>query len=147
MIDRSLIGHALTPFTVTAEKGQLKFFARATGQTDPIYSDEAAAQTAGYRSLPLPPTFLFSMEFEAPNPAESSQTLKLDTSKVLHGEQHFTYHRDACAGDALTFAPRFTDIFDKKNGALEFIVRETRVTNAAGELVAELKRVIVVRNT
>lgn len=146
MIDQHLIGRALTPFWVTAEKSQLRFFAKATGQQDPVYTDEAAARAAGYRSLPLPPTFFFSMECDAPDPGESSRLLGVDTRKVLHGEQHFTYHRDVCAGESLKFEPKFTEIYAKKGGALEFVVRETRVSNEAGELVAELKRTIVVRH-
>jgi acyl dehydratase len=52
----------------------------------------------------------------------------------------------AYAGDRLDFEQRIADIYDKKNGALEFVVRETRVTNQHGALVAELRGVTVVRN-
>ena len=34
---------------------RLKFFAKAIGETNPIYTDEAAALEAGYRALPAPP--------------------------------------------------------------------------------------------
>ncbi|OYU29637.1 MAG: acyl dehydratase, partial [Comamonadaceae bacterium PBBC2] len=37
MIDRQFIGHTMPAFQVLVEKGRLKFFAKATGQTDPIY--------------------------------------------------------------------------------------------------------------
>ncbi|MGR3780209.1 MAG: FAS1-like dehydratase domain-containing protein, partial [Albimonas sp.] len=62
MIDRKYIGREMAPLTVDVERGQLLFFAKATGQTDPIYIDEAAARAAGYRALPAPPTFLFSLD-------------------------------------------------------------------------------------
>ncbi len=71
MIDRKHIGLELQPLTVEIEKGRLRMFAQATGQDDPIYSDEAAARAAGYRSLPVPPTFLFSLGFEKPIPMNS----------------------------------------------------------------------------
>ena len=58
------------------------------------------------------------------------------TLEVLHGEQGFTYHAMAYAGDTLTFEQRIDDIYDKKGGALEFVVRTTRVTNQRGELCA-----------
>ncbi|MFG5776479.1 MaoC family dehydratase N-terminal domain-containing protein [Comamonas sp. J-3] len=146
MIDRRFIGHVLTPFTAVAEVGRLRFFAKAVGENNPIYSDLSAAQAAGHPSLPLPPTFLFSMEFEAPNPAETQQLLGMDLRRILHGEQHFRYRRMAHAGEELRFQPRITDIYDKKNGALEFVVRDTDVTDANGLPVAELRRVIVLRN-
>ena len=146
MIDRSHIGTTFPPFTVAVEPGRLRFFAKATGQTDPVYSDEAAARAAGHPHLPVPPTFLFCLEMEAPNPAAIRERLGLDYSRILHGEQGFTFHRLAHAGDTLTFQQRITDIYDKKGGALEFIVRLTEVHNAQGEAVAELRCVTVYRN-
>jgi hypothetical protein len=53
----------------------------------------------------------------------------MDYRKLLHGEQRFSYHAMAYAGDKLTFEQRIEDIYDKKGGLLEFVVRETRVTN------------------
>ncbi|MOA64579.1 hypothetical protein D3C78_1906750 [compost metagenome] len=52
----------------------------------------------------------------------------------------------AFAGDRLSFETKIVDIYDKKGGALEFVVRETRVTDEQGELVAELRNSLVVRN-
>jgi acyl dehydratase len=52
----------------------------------------------------------------------------------------------AHAGDKLAFSQRIDDIYDKKNGALEFVVRKTRVTNQRDELVAEMRCVTVMRN-
>jgi hypothetical protein len=45
----------------------------------------------------------------------------------------------------LTFEQRIEDIYDKKGGALEFVVRRTRVSNQHGQLVAELRGVTVMR--
>jgi len=146
MIDRRHIGHQLPPFQVEVEKGRLRFFAKATGQTDPVYVDEAAARDAGHPGQPVPPTFLFCLEMEAPNPAAIRELLGMDYRSLLHGEQGFSYHAMAYAGDTLTFRQHIEDIYDKKNGALEFVVRKTRVSNQRDELVAELRCVTVVRN-
>ena len=146
MIDKRFIGHTMPPFSVTVEAGRLRFFAKATGQTDPVYSDEAAAREAGYPGLPVPPSFLFCLESEAPDPAAIRNLLGIDYRNLLHGEQGFTYHAMAHAGDVLTFEQRIDDIYDKKNGALEFFVRKTRVTNQRQQLVAELRCVSVVRH-
>lgn len=146
MIDKSFIGHTLPAFSAVVEAGRLRFFAKATGQTDPIYSDEAAARGAGHPALPVPPTFLFCLEMESPDPAAIRTLLGMDYRSLLHGEQAFTYHAMAYAGDTLSFAQRIHDIYDKKGGALEFVERRTRVTNQRDELVAELRCVTVVRN-
>lgn len=146
MIDRRHIGHTLPPFQVPVEKGRLRFFAKATGQTDPVYIDEAAARDAGHPGLPVPPTFLFCLEMDAPNPAAIRELLGMDYRRLLHGEQGFSYHAMAYAGDTLTFQQRIDDIYEKKNGALEFVVRKTEVRNQQGVLVAELRCVTVLRN-
>ena len=146
MIDRSHIGTELPPFTVDVERGRLRFFAKATGQTDPVYTDDEAARAAGHPGLPVPPTFLFCLEMDAPNPGLIRERLGLDYRRILHGEQGYTFHRMAYAGERLTFRQRIEDIYDKKGGALEFIVRKTVVTNEHGEVVAELRAITVYRN-
>jgi len=146
MLDRQYIGHTMPKFSATVEKGRLRFFAKAIGETDPVYSDEAAAQAAGHPGLPVPPTFLFCLEMESPDPAAIRNLLGLDYRRLLHGEQGFTYHRMAYAGDVLSFEQRIEDIYDKKGGALDFVLRKTRVTNQRGEHVADLRTVTVQRN-
>lgn len=146
MIDRNHIGLELDPLTVDVEKGRLQFFAKATGQNDPIYVDETAAQAAGYPALPAPPTFLFSLELENPDPFKMFDILGVDLTRILHGEQSFTYGKPICAGDTITLKSKIMDIFDKKHGAMEFIVQSTLATNQHGEDVGQAVRTIVVRN-
>ena len=146
MIDKRFIGHRMPAFSVDVEKGRLRFFAKASGQTDPVYSDEAIALARGYPSLPVPPTFLFCLELESPDPAAIRNLLGMDYRRLLHGEQGFRYFAPAFAGDRLSFEQCIEDIYDKKNGALEFVVRKTRVSNQREQLVAELRTVTVLRN-
>ena len=146
MIDRQYIGHAMPSFEVLVEKGRLHFFAKATGQTDPVYWDEVAARAAGHPALPVPPTFLFCLEMASPDPAAIRHLLGMDYRRLLHGEQGFTYHSLAYAGDVLRFEQRIENIYDKKGGALEFVLRKTRVTKQRGKPVADLRTVTVLRN-
>lgn len=98
MIDRQHIGKIFPPHTVEVEKGRLRFFAKVIGETNPVYVDEAAVQAAGYASLPVPPTFLFSLEMEKPEPFAWFGEIGLNLSRILHGSQSFTYHAAVCAG-------------------------------------------------
>lgn len=147
MLDRTLIGHCLTPHSVEVEKGRLRFFAKAMGQLDPVYLDEAVAPQAGYRNIPVPPTFLSCLENDSPDPWELQRLLDLDQGRLLHGELSFVYHRMACAGDVLTFEPGLSDIYSRRDRALEFFVRETRVTDPMGEHIADLRCVGVQQPT
>lgn len=147
MLNTQLKDMALMPFSVEVERGRLRAFAKATGQDDPIYWDEDAARAAGHPSLPVPPTFLFCLEMERPDPAEMFARLGVDYARVLHGEQHFVYHRLAHAGETLHYTPRIVDLYEKKGGALGFIVWETRVEGADGLPVADLRSVMVARQS
>lgn len=145
MIDHKFIGYRQPPFAVEVEKGRLRLFAKAIGETDPIYRDEQAARAAGYPSLPVPPTFLFCLEMERADPYDWFHELGIPLGQVLHGEQSFTYHRIAHAGETLTFSAQLLDIYEKKNGALQFLVQRNFVTDATGLPVAEFDRTIVIR--
>ncbi len=146
MIDKKWIGHELATSVLPVERTRLRFFAKAIGETNPIYTDEAAARDAGYADLPAPPTFLFAAELDSGAVDELLRQLQIPLAKLLHGEQSFSYHHAACAGDTVTVRSRIDDIYDKKNGALEFVVKTSRATNQHGALVAEMRSVLVCRN-
>jgi acyl dehydratase len=145
-VNPAIVGKELPATTLTVDAGRLRFFAQAIGETNPVYTDTKAAKAAGYQDLPAPPTFLFGIELENPDQFGFLVRAGVDPRFVLHGEQSFTYHSIAYPGDVLTATPRITDVYSKKGGALEFIVKETAITRADGTAVADLKSVIVVRN-
>ncbi len=145
-VDRTrFIGLKTEPFTADVEKGRLKFFAKAIGETDPIYSDEAAAKAAGHPTIPAPPTFLFCLNMEQPNAYALIEQMGIRVEQLLHGEQSFQYLKPVYAGDRLTFQTTVTNTYSKKGGELGFFVRDTDVKNDKGELVAKLSGIAVVR--
>lgn len=147
MIDRKHIGVESEPREIEVERGQLRFFAKATGETNPIYFDEEAARAAGHRALPAPPTFLFSLALGArAKRGDIIDDLGADPGRVLHGEQRFVHHRTIYAGDVITLTTKTVDIYEKKGGALEFIVQDTEGKNQHGELCVTMRFVTVVRN-
>lgn len=146
MIDKKWIGHEQVPSVFALERTRMQFFAKAIGETDPVYTDIAAAKEAGYADLPALPTFVFSAELDSGTLLGLLDDLGIPIAKLLHGEQSFTYHRPACAGDTVTVRSKITDIYEKKGGALEFVVKTSRVTNQRDELVAELRAVLVCRH-
>ncbi|TSE01590.1 MaoC family dehydratase [Skermania sp. ID1734] len=133
------------PVRTIVERGRLTFFARATGQTDPIWTDVEAARAAGYRDLPVPPTFFFSLELERPAPFGYLDQLGVDIGRILHGGQRFRHHATVYAGDELVLQTRIVDVSVRKGGALEILVKGTDVLRG-DELVAEATATIVVRN-
>ena len=146
MIERHHVGRHLGASVLALDRTRLRFFAKAIGETDPVYTDPAAARAAGYADLPAPPTFLFAAELDNGATDRLLDELGVPITRILHGEQGFSYHRPACAGDVVTVDSTLVDIYARKGGALEFIVRVSQAANQRGEPVAELRTVIVVRH-
>ncbi|QNA85534.1 MaoC family dehydratase [Sphingomonas sp. So64.6b] len=151
MLDRNAhVGVVSEPRTIQVEKGFLTFFAKATGETDPVYFDEDVARGAGQPAIPAPPTYLFSLAMSAPAKRgglfDKQNGLGVDMARILHGEQSFAYYKPIHAGDVLTLTTTTSDIYAKKGGALEFIVQDTKAVDASGKLCAEMRSVTVVRN-
>ena len=146
MLDKSLVGYEFAPRFAEVERGQLRFFAKATGETNQIYFNEQAARAAGHPTLPAPPTFLYSLELLAPDPKGTLGLLGIDIGRVLHGEQQFTYFHQIYAGDRIKLSTRISDIYDRKGGALEFVVQDTTAENQHGVTVGAARTVLVVRN-
>ncbi|MGW6459914.1 MaoC family dehydratase N-terminal domain-containing protein [Streptomyces sp. NPDC055078] len=144
-IDPAVVGTRTPEFATVAERGRLRFFTAATGQNDPVYSDLEAAGAAGHRDLPVPPTFLFCLEMDNPDRGSFLAGLGIDQRTILHAGQRFEFHAQAYAGDTLTFSTEVKDLYSKKGGALEFIVRATHVTRADTP-IATLTSTIVVRD-
>lgn len=146
MIDKKFIGLKSKPFDADVEKGRLRLFAKAIGETDPIYFDEAQAQAAGHASILMPPTFLFCLEMESPDPYAWFREIGIPLPRALHGGQSFNYYKPAYAGDVMTFNSEIADIYSKKNGTLEFVVQDVFITNQNAESVADFRRSIAIRN-
>lgn len=146
MLDQSIVGKEYAPFTVEIEKGRIRFFARSIGETNPVYFDESQARAAGFHSIPVPPTFPFTISMDANQSFMVLDDLGVDKTRSMHGEQSFTYHGEICAGDVITGRQKVVDMYDKKGGALVFVVTETRLENQNREHVCDLRTTIVVRN-
>lgn len=127
----------LDPISVDVERGRLKLFAKAIGETNPVYYDVQAAKDAGYPDLPAPPSFLGNaIELDIPEPLYWMSAVGVDITSTLHGEQSMVYHKMVFAGDHLVLKRKIVDVYTKKGGALEFIVKKTEIMRE-GELVVE----------
>lgn len=147
MVDVTRIGYRHPAHSVEVERGKLRFFARAIGETSPVFLDEAAARAAGFRGLPAPPTYAFSLELDQPRPFAVLEALGVRLDRILHGTQRFFYHVPICAGDRIMLQPVVEDIYERKGGTMGFIVIRTTAMNQLGELAVEMTKTVVVRQS
>jgi acyl dehydratase len=142
-IDRTLIGSSAAPFAVDVEKGAIRRFAEAIGESAAIYFDETFARTLGYQGVVAPPTFPTAFR----PPSKPAWILGLDEGRFLAGEQGFRYWRPIVAGDRLRCELRLTDVQDKisSKGNMELIVQDLIVTSPSGDTVCINRRVVIYR--
>ncbi|MDH6124331.1 MaoC family dehydratase N-terminal domain-containing protein [Kitasatospora sp. GP82] len=101
-LDPSFIGRTYPP-TAPYEVGREKIreFAVAVGDANPAYTDPEAAKALGHPDVIAPPTFPFVITYQASAQVVEDPELGLDFSRVVHGDQKFTYTRPVRAGDRL----------------------------------------------
>ena len=145
MLDRNLIGKKYDPVIFTVTNQRLRFFAKATGQTDPIYFDHDAALNEGYSGILCPPTFLYAASMEQKDPFEFLDDLNIKIESILHAEQEFFYEKNICSGDTLTMTTEIVDMYDKKDGLLQFFILESTFINQNNMQTAKMKNTIVVK--
>ena len=119
------------PYLVGREK--VREFARAIGVEDALHHDPEAARAAGYADVVAPPTFPTIVTMAASRQIISDPGLGLDYSRVVHGDQRFSYTRPVVAGDSLICVNTIEEITQR--GGHDFLTTRTEVTTEAGELV------------
>jgi acyl dehydratase len=129
------------PYTVGREK--IREFAHAIGADDAVYVDPGAAAELGYPDVIAPPTFPIVVTAETMRQLIDDPGLGLDFSRVVHGDQRFTYVRPVRAGDVLTCVCTVAEITER--GGHGFLTTRTEITDASGDLVVTATAKLVVR--
>jgi acyl dehydratase len=146
-VNKDVLGKEYPPFAVTVERGKIKEFARAIGDLNPFYVDDAVGRASPWGDIIAPPTFAVTFRSEAADSAALLRDLGVDISRVLHGEQEFEFHRPLTPGETFLCRTRVVDIYEKsgRSGPMAFVIRETAVTDRTNEIVATMRQLTVVR--
>ena len=145
-LDQSFIGKQYPP-TEPYEVGREKIreFADAVGDPNPVYRDRAAAQALGYPDVIAPPTFPIVLTMRAATQVVFDAQLGLDYSRVVHGEQRFTYRRPVRAGDELVVVVTVDNI--RSTAGNDILTTRGEVSTVAGEHVVTARSTLVARGT
>jgi len=136
------VGRESAPVVLDVERGHIRRFVEAVGDTNPIYVDEAAARAAGHPRIPAPPTFAIALRANDPRGG-----IDLDWRKLLHGEQELVFARPLYAGDRLTIVGRIAGaaVKETKSGIMDVMVLETVATDGDGARVFTARSTVLVR--
>jgi len=121
-------------------------FAMATGETDPVHHDLAAATAAGHDDVVAPTMFTYAVRMHAstldaelgPDGSPDGDVPPLRATRAMAGETSIEFGVPIVAGDVITVRKRIADMFEKqgRSGPLVFVMTEFELTNQRGEHVA-----------
>ena len=129
-VDQSLVGREFpptSPYRVSAEK--VRELAQAIGQPTESATDR------------VPATFPIVMAFEAMN--TFLEDVGVELSRIVHGEQRFTYVRPIAVGDELTATLSVASL--RQIGGNDIIGTRSEIRDASGDLVCTTSATLVHR--
>ncbi|MFT4029204.1 MAG: MaoC family dehydratase N-terminal domain-containing protein [Protaetiibacter sp.] len=129
------------PYLVGREK--VREFARAVVATSPLHHEIDAARAAGYPDVVAPPTFAVVVQERALAQLLADPDGGIDFSRVVHGEQRFSFSRPIVAGDELSATLTVTSV--KSLGGHSMVTADALVADASGDHVVTATSTLVVR--
>ena len=145
-LNPEFVGRTYPPrerYVVGREK--VREFAPSIGDLNPAFHSVEAARELGYADVVAPPTFAFVLSMRGMASAMFDPELGLDYSRVVHGEQRFTYDRPIVAGDSLVVVAVIDSI--RAAAGNDLISVRGEISTEAGEHVATTYSTIVARGT
>lgn len=132
----------------TVGERDIRKYAIAVGETNPIHLDPEAARKAGHRDVVAPPLFPYVIRMQAygmvdrdrlePDGSSAEDVPPLPTRRAMAGETAIELGAPVVAGDVITVEKRLVDLYEKegRSGPLVFVDMEFTFRNQDDELVA-----------
>ena len=130
LISRDLIGRESEEVLVEIERGAIRKFAEAVGDTT----------EACLRGEIAPPSFPTTIRIPIPD-------LTYDLARVLHAGQEYRYQRAIRAGDRLRCRARLQDVYQREGrlGPMTFFIIEIEGRSQSGEPVFTGRSTVILR--
>jgi acyl dehydratase len=129
------------PYLVGREK--IREFARAVFATNPLNHDVDAARAAGHPDVVAPPTFPIVIQERTLAQLLAEADAGIDFTRVVHGDQRFTYTRPIVAGDELIATLTIASV--KSLGGHSMVTAVSDIVDASGKHVVTATSTLVVR--
>jgi acyl dehydratase len=132
-LNTQAVGKTYPPTLYAVGREKVKEYARAVGETNPIYLDVEAARAAGYGDVVAPP--MFAVVYSSPSVGQAmvDPDIEMNFAMMVHGGQEFEWGSLVVAGDEITTTAGVKDISER--GGLGYYVFESASTNQRGEQV------------
>ena len=129
--------------TFEVEKSHITAFARAIGDDNPLWNDEAAARRSRYGGLIAPPTFT-RLIVNSLRPRGTTQ-YPLPGTVQLDGGTQWRYFEPIRPGDRITQYRKITDVYERQGsaGPLIFIIGHSQFVNQFDETAVKMTGVSI----
>lgn len=142
-VDTKFIGKKYPPSTYEIGKEKIKEYARAVGDTNPLYLDDEKAKASKYGGIIAPPTFAVVFAKDPVGRMLLDPELALNLMMLVHGEQEFEFLKVIRPGDVITTEGEIAEIYEKKGKS--FVSMVTTSKNQNGDDVCKGKWMFVIR--
>jgi len=146
---RTFIGKETPEFSFEVEKGNIRDFAVAIGDLDPMFYDEGYAKKTRFGGIIAPNTFSHTFRGEKTSLLRSIPQIGARIpQKLLHGEHEIEYFKAVRPGDTVTFKIKIADIYEregKRSGKMDVVVLDIPCFNQDGEEVVKYRQTFVIR--
>jgi acyl dehydratase len=139
---RDLLGKETPPLYLQVEKGDIRRWAQAVGDSNPQWTDDEYARKSKYGHVVAPPTFLID---RAIVPLADKVIAIKGATSFLNGGTEVEYFKPIEVGDILATTAKMIDVKEKVSGsrALVIMVLEMTYKNQKGELVRIVKNTFI----
>jgi acyl dehydratase len=127
------VGKSYAPLAYAVGREKIREFAFATGETNPLHLDVAAAREAGFADVVAPPMFAVVYSAPALAPAIFDPEVGINFALMVHGGQEFRWGPLVVAGDEIETTVTVKDISQRAGRG--FYVFESVSRNQDGETV------------
>lgn len=145
------IGTEGKPVTLEIDKGLIRRYVEAVGDTNPLWQDVEYARSTRYGGIIAPPWLLCALMATFPIVSQSKTLpsavpeVTLPREHILDGGGEWEFFLPLSVGDTITSRTRLANVFERQGriGLMLFFVYETSYTNQRGELVARSSSTLI----
>lgn len=149
---RALVGLTAEPVVMAVERGAIKRFCEAVGDSNPLFTDEEYAKNGPYADVICPPGFFGWPTKPTATMPEPQATMVAEFAKagfpgLLDGAIDYEFYMPIYPGDVLVSSAKIADIYERegKSGKSLFGVIETTYINQNGDVVCKVRRTLIGR--
>ena len=132
-VNTKAVGKSYQPVVYAVGREKVREYARAVGETNPVYLDVEAARAAGYADVVAPPMFAVVYSAPAVGPLIFDPEIELNFARMVHGGQEFVWGSPVVAGDEISTRASVKDISERDGRG--YYVFESVSTNQRDEQV------------